>query len=75
MELYQNLIIARLCRVVGDQFSLQSGRGGPHQHELLDVDEQVLAVVVVEVVDQVPLPVRGVRLTVMTEPIRWFWNL
>ena len=33
------------------------GHGGPHQLELLDDEEQGLAVVVVEVVDQVPLPV------------------
>ena len=53
-HLVKSLIIARLCRVVGDQFSLQSGHGRPHQHELLDVDEQGLATVVIEVVDQVP---------------------
>ena len=40
--------------MVGDQFSLQSGHGGPHQHELFDVDEQVLAVLVVELADRVP---------------------
>ena len=56
-HLGKSLSIARLCRMVGDQLSLQSGHGGPHQHELLDVDEQVLAVIVVEVLDQVPLPI------------------
>ena len=55
-HLGKSLSIARLCRMVGDQLSLQSGHGGPHQHELLD-DEQGLAVVVAVVVGQVPLPV------------------